>query len=178
MEFRPLEPNDALVIEALFVSVFSESADEQEGGLVGGLAKKLVACTGGRDVYGFAAVKQDRIVGAICFSRLTFDEPLDAFILAPVAVHGGHQRTGIGQSLIAHGLRQMARHGVSFVVTYGDPAFYMKVGFHPLSTDVVQPPYKLSQPEGWLGQSLSHDSLISMHGRCSCVEALDDPTYW
>jgi predicted N-acetyltransferase YhbS len=85
---------------------------------------------------------------------------------------------GIGQALIAHGLQEMEERGVEVVTTYGDPAFYSKVGFHPLSQDVIEAPYELSQPEGWLGQSLSQDAIEPIPGHCSCVKALDDPAYW
>lgn len=178
MEFRPLEPNDASVIEELFLSVFSKSEGEQEGVLISRLAKELIACTDSQDIHGFVDVDREQIVGAIFFSRLTFNRPLDAFILAPVAVHSDHQGEGIGQALIAHGLREMKLQGASFVATYGDPAFYSKVGFHSISKDVIRPPHELSQPEGWLGQLLTDDSLEAIPGRCSCVKALDNPAYW
>lgn len=178
MEFRPIEPGDSTAVEELFISVFSASEGEQEGALVGRLAKELIACADRQDIYGFVAVDRKQIVGAIFFSRLTFDSPHDAFLLAPVAVHRDHQGVGIGKALIAHGLREMAHQGVSFVATYGDPAFYSKAGFHPISKDVIRPPYELSQPEGWLGQSLTDDSPETVFGRCSCVKALDNPVYW
>lgn len=176
--WRPLEPRHSSEIAALFYSVFSESADEDEGILVSRLATDLVICTGSNDVYGFAAVDENQMLGAILFSRLSFDEPFNAFILSPVAVRSANQRSGVGQALITHGLREMTSQGVSYVVTYGDPSFYSKVGFHPLSTEVIQPPYRLSQPEGWLGQSLGGGPLEVKYGRASCVTALDDPAYW
>jgi len=178
MEFRSLGPNDVSMIEELFVSVFSKSEGEREGALIGCLANELIAGTNSQDVLGFVADDWERIVGAIFFSRLTFNRPLEAFILAPVAVHSDHQGEGIGQALIAHGLNELKLKGVSFVATYGDPAFYSKVGFHVISEDAIRPPHKLSQPEGWLGQSLTDDSLETISGHCSCVKALDNPVYW
>ena len=178
MEIRAHKPSDSTAIESLFVSVFSKSEGEQEGVLIGNLAKELIASTGSRDLYGFVAVDEEQIIGAIFFSRLTFERDIDAFILAPVAVHSDHQGMGIGQALITHGLREMKKRGVLFVTTYGDPNFYSKVGFHPLSQDMVEAPLELSQPEGWLGQALTDDQIETIPGRCSCVEALDNPAYW
>ena len=178
MEFRAFESSDASAIKALFVSVFSQSEGEEEAALVGKLAKELMAGTDHRDLYGFVAVDDERIVGAIFFSRLTFEQDIEAFILAPVAVHAEYQGRGIGQELISHGLRELKSRGVRVVTTYGDPAFYSRVGFRPLSRDVIAPPFALSQPEGWLGQSLTDDSLKPIPGRASCVTALDDPAYW
>lgn len=85
---------------------------------------------------------------------------------------------GIGQGLINHDLRELKRRGVEIVTTYGDPSFYSKVGFRPLSQGVIRAPHELTQPEGWLGQSLAGDSINTVLGRCSCVDALDDPAYW
>ena len=109
---------------------------------------------------------------------MTFEADIDVFILAPVAIHTAYQGRGIGQALIAHGLREMKNSGIKVVITYGDPAFYSKVGFHPLSQDMIAAPLALSQPEGWLGQSLTNESLQPIAGRCSCVRALDNPAYW
>lgn len=178
MQFRSHEPADSSAIVELFVSTFTGSEGEAEGKLVGNLVKEMIAGSYGRDMCGFAAVDGEEIVGAIFFSRLVFERDIDVFILSPVAVRGDHQGRGIGQSLIDHGLREMKKRGVKIVTTYGDPAFYSRVGFRPLSRDVIPAPHELSQPEGWLGQSLDGDPIEKIPGPCSCVKALDDPAYW
>ena len=178
MYFRAHKPSDSPAIEGLFVSVFSKSEGEQEGALIGNLVKEMIASTDSRDLYGFVAVDGKQIVGAIFFSQLSFEKDIDVFILAPVAVHSNHQGMGIGQALINHGLREMQKGGVSFVTTYGDPSFYSKVGFRPISQDVIAAPLELSQPEGWLGQSLTDDAIETIPGNCTCVKALDNPSYW
>ena len=63
-------------------------------------------------------------------------------------------------------------------VTYGDPAFYGKVGFAPITEDQVRPPCTLSFPHGWLGQSLTGRPLAPLKGPSRCVAALDKPEYW
>jgi len=178
MDFRAYKPSDSPAIEGLFVSVFSKSEGEQEGALIGNLVKEMIASTDSRDLHGFVAVDGKQIVGAIFFSRLTFEKDIDVFILAPVAVHSDHQGMGIGQALITHGLQEMQKKGVNFVTTYGDPSFYSKVGFHPISQDVIAPPLELSQPEGWLGQPLTDEPIERIPGNCTCVRALDNPAYW
>ena len=181
MDFRAHEPRDASAIEHLFSSVFTEAEGESEGALIGTLAKELLARTDNHDLYGFVAVEQGHIVGAILFSRLRFaDDPASraVFLLAPVAVDSEHQGAGAGQTLITYGLQDLKKKGVEIVVTYGDPAFYSKVGFKPLSPETIPAPVALSQPEGWLGQSLAGDPLVPIAGPCSCVPAFDDPAYW
>ncbi len=178
MEFRSYRQSDSSAIESLFVSVFTQSEGESEGGLIGNLARDLMTGTDRRDLFGFVAVQREKIVGAIFFSRLTFETDIDVFILSPVAVHSDHQGMGIGRTLIAHGLKELKHRGVRVVTTYGDPGFYAKVGFHPLSQDMIKAPLALSQPGGWLGQSLTSDPIMAIPGRCSCVKALDNPVYW
>ena len=178
MEFRTHKPADLSAIQSLFVSVFSQSEGEQEGALIGNLAKELISGTDSGDLYGFVAVEGEQIIGAVFFSRLTFEKDIDVFILAPVAIHTDHQGMGAGQALITHGLREMKKRGVKYVTTYGARGFYSKVGFHPLLQDMIEAPHELSQPEGWLGQSLTDDPIEQIPGRCSCVKALDNPAYW
>ena len=178
MEFRAITPGDAPAVQELFVSVFSQAEGEGEGALVGRLAGDLMAHAGSRDLYGFLAADGDRLLGALFFSRLTFESDVDAFILAPVAVHTGYQGRGIGRALITHGLGQLRRDGVELVTTYGDPAFYSRVGFAPLAQTLIRAPLALSRPEGWLGQSLGGDRIEAIPGPCSCVAPLDNPAYW
>lgn len=178
MEFRHHRPSDSAVLEDLFAAVFTESEGEEEGALIGNLVKEMLSSTDSQDLHGYVATADDQIVGAIFFSRLTFKEKIDAFIMAPVAIHKDYQGKGIGQALIGHGLCDMKDRGVQYVTTYGDPKFYSKVGFHPLSAELVKPPLELSQPGGWLGQSLDDTQTESIDGKCTCVAALDDQRYW
>jgi predicted N-acetyltransferase YhbS len=179
LDFQRLDSVSQAQVEDLFESVFTDSEGPEEGRMIGALARDLMARTPPNDFQGFVATDAGRPVGAIFFTRLTFDDDIDAFILAPVAVETGHQGRGIGQGLIRHGLEALRQHGVRVAVTYGDPAFYSKVGFRPVSVDRITPPFALSQPEGWLAQSLDDTPLESMTlGTCDCVAALRDPAYW
>jgi putative acetyltransferase len=178
LEFRVLTPDDTGAAERLFYRVFTESDGETEGNLVGKLARDMMSADTDADGIGFVATDGEEIIGAIFFSRLTYPTDLDVFILSPVAVQTERQGQGVGQALIRHGLEAMQKRGVQFVTTYGDPAFYSRVGFHPVSPHAIEPPYPLSQPEGWLGQNLGDQSIDAIPGRCSCVAPLADPTYW
>ncbi len=178
MEFRSHTINDLSDIVDLFKSVFTEFEGETEGALIGQLSKELILSTDEQDLYGFVAVDSGKLVGSIFFSRLTFEKGVDVFLLAPVAIHSDYQGKGIGQNLINHGLRELKKRGVRIVTTYGDPAFYSKVGFSPISQEVIAAPLELSQPEGWLGQSLVGDSIESLPGSSSCVKAFNNSVYW
>lgn len=99
-------------------------------------------------------------------------------MLAPVAVSTEHQRKDIGQALINYGLNELKKRSVNVVVTYGDPSFYSKVGFHVLSENVIQAPLSVSMPFGWLGQSLAGEPIPTIIERPVCVKEFNDPVYW
>ncbi|MCA9197411.1 MAG: N-acetyltransferase [Planctomycetales bacterium] len=180
MHFRPVKPSESNAIQQLFVDVFSSSEGEQEGLVLGSFVKRLIETTDHADLFGFVADDGQQVVGAVFFSRLRWDgdDSLNAFILSPMAVRTDRQQTGIGQSLVRHGLDELRNSGVAFVTTYGDPAFYGKVGFQPINPDRIAAPFPLSQPVGWLGQSLTAQPIDSITGNCHCVNALDQQDLW
>lgn len=165
------------VIE-LYTRVFSASEGESEGQNIGELVSSLIATTKPSELIGCVATDNEAIVGCIFFSRIVVPSDQLAFILSPVAVDTKVQGTGIGQQLIVFGLNKLREQNVSLVFTYGDPAYYCKTGFAQISEDIVKAPYPLSQPEGWLGQSLDGGPIDKMRGASQCVEALSNPVYW
>jgi predicted N-acetyltransferase YhbS len=120
----------------------------------------------------------DQILGGIVFSRLSFENGTDAFLLAPVAVRPDVQGRGIGQRLIRFGLEALAQEGVELVLTYGDPGFYTRVGFGPTTAAVIPPPLPLQHPEGWLAQSLTGQEIEPIQGPSCCVAALRQQHFW
>lgn len=178
MQICPAGPGDQAAIVTLFRSVFTDAEGDAEGQVIGGLARDLLTTTASNDRYCFVARDGAAIVGSIILSRIRFASALDAFILAPVAVATARQRRGIGQQLIAFGIGQLALAGVALVITYGDPAFYLKSGFEPVLPSVVPPPHPLQQPQGWLARSLTGNPIRPIQGKSTCVAALDHPRYW
>ena len=178
MRYRSYRPGDASEMKALYARVFSEAEGEEEGALVAGIAMELLEDTAGENLFGYVAAEGDSVAGAVLFSRLRFGTDVNAFLLSPMAVDGAVQGRGVGQALIRHGLNDLRSRGVELVATYGDPAFYARVGFQPLDEATVPPPFALSQPEGWLGRSLTEDAILPVDGPCRCVEAFNDPSMW
>lgn len=163
----------------LFTATFTASEGAEEGVMIGGLARDLMGSTPAEDLYVFTAEVDGAMVGAIIFSRLTYaQDPRAVFVLGPVAVATDHQGQGIGQRLIAHGLAALRDAGVDIAITYGDPGFYSRVGFVPMTEAFAAAPFKLSHPEGWLGQSLTGQALTPLRGPARCVEALGAPVFW
>ena len=178
MKYRQSTEGDRLPVIQLFTSVFSDSEGESEGKIIGRIAQDLFEKTAARDLYSFVADSDGLLVGSAFLSRLTLEQDLSAFLLAPVAVSSDQQGKGIGQALIRHALSVLREQGGKVAITYGDPAFYGKVGFQALSQDTIAAPYELSQPHGWLGQSLVGNALETLSGKCACVEAFRDPALW
>lgn len=178
MNLLMYRPDQANEIAALFTTTFSASEGRVEGDLIGNLAAELMHTTRQGDLYGFVALDQGEIGACIFFSRLTFDSAISAFILSPVAVHPAHQGKGLGQQLINHGIAHLKKEGVELLMTYGDPSFYAKTGFHPVDEATIQAPLNLTAPQGWLGQALIADSITPIEGRPTCVEALNKLEYW
>lgn len=166
-------------IEALFAATFAASEGPDEGAVIGGFVRRLLAGTPLADIRVYQAEKAGVPVGAAVFTRLRFGaDPRVVFILSPMAVATGRQGQGVGQALLRHALAALRAEGVDIAMTYGDPAFYGRVGFAPVTVGVVPPPLPLSMPEGWIGQALDGGVIAPLPGPCTCAEALNDPSLW
>ena len=178
MKFSIWNKSAEAEIQQLFAQTFSDSEGPSEGELVGRLVLELMAETEEKDILGFVAIEDERIVGCIFFTRLLFDAPVDALLLSPVAVHSDYQGKKIGQNLIEFGLGQLQEKGVKLVFTYGDPDFYSRVGFEHVTEALAKAPFELSRPEGWLCQSLDGSVIEALSGRARCAKAFNNSEYW
>jgi predicted N-acetyltransferase YhbS len=179
MEFLTGHKGREAEIIDLVTATFTASEGEEEGTLIGELVRNLLSGAVAKDLFVFTAEEGGAIVGGIVFSRLTYEQDeRTVFVLAPVAVATDHQGKGIGQGLLSHGLAALRRAGVDIVMTYGDPSYYAKVGFMPISEAEAQAPFRLSHPEGWLAQSLTDRTMVPLKGPSRCVDALNDPVFW
>ena len=180
MQYISLTSANKDPIRDLFTETFTHSEGKEEGELIGNLAKQLTQTIDNQTAFCFAAIDNQKIQGVIFFSQLKYPncEP-QVFMLAPVAVRPDNQRKGIGQALISFGLKRLSRQNIDIVITYGDPKFYSKVGFSPISEKTLPAPFPLSMPEGWLAQSLKADSTITpIETKPTCAIPFQNPIYW
>jgi len=96
-------PDEAAIVEALRAN--------------GGVTLSLVAELDGT------------VIGHILFSPVSIDPAGAAIGLAPMAVLPGHQRRGVGGSLVREGLELLRQAGHAAVVVLGHPEYYPRFGF-------------------------------------------------
>ena len=178
MNFEKYKSSSAHEVKKLFTSVFTDSEGQAEGELIGNLAFELQETTEPHDIFGFIARNEKTIIGCIFFTRLGFENKINAFILSPVAIATHYQKQGVGQKLIEFGINYLKKNNVKLLFTYGDPSFYSKVGFKYISESIAKAPLKLTYPEGWLAQSLVSENVEPITGNSTCVSALNNPQYW
>jgi len=178
MNFRPFSPSEIDTIKQLYTDTFSDSEGEKEGIAVGQLSYELLTTTPAEDLHCFVAENNEQLLGAVIFSRMSVAAGQCVYLLSPMAVSTQSQKQGVGQKLIRFGLNALKESGVEAVVTYGDPNYYSKIGFEPVSEQVIKAPFSLSFPHGWLAQPLAGESLPLISETPTCVEALNNAAYW
>lgn len=191
----PQTQNHAPALSAFFAATFTASEGPDEGRLIGELVRNLLTSTPDADIRLFTmenlgeslgenpgedtGENSGRILAAGIFTRLTYPEDRRrVFLLSPMAVATAHQRQGIGQGLLRSALAALKAEGIDCVFTYGDPKYYSRVGFQPMTEDQARAPLPLSLPHGWLGQSLRDAPLQPLCGPSFCVAALARPEFW
>ncbi|RDC74518.1 N-acetyltransferase [Rhodovulum sp. 12E13] len=163
----------------LFATTFTASEGAEEGALIGRLVRDLLDRTPPDELRVFTASDEGALAGAVIFTRLRYaGDARRVVLLSPMAVGPGWQGRGTGQALIRHALDTLRAEGADVALTYGDPAFYGKVGFGPVTEATAPPPQPLSQPEGWMGQALDGGDIAPLTGPATCAAALDDAAYW
>lgn len=178
MKFERFDPSLKQPVVDLFTQVFSDSEGDNEGQMIGELVARLIETTAPDQLIGFVAREEGQLTGCIFFSAVTLPVPGVAFILSPVAVSTSEQGKGIGQALIQWGIDHLKVQDVDLLFTYGDPRYYSKMGFQPISESVVKAPLRLSYPQGWLAQTLKQTEITPIEGEIRCVSALQDQRYW
>ncbi|RBM25550.1 GNAT family N-acetyltransferase [Vibrio tarriae] len=180
MNFSLYKSQQKLEIIDLFQNTFSDSEGSEEGTVIGKLVSDFLSNSLQKDdLFVFVACDDhQRVVGSILFSKLSFPNEENVYLLAPVAVATKWHGQGIEQALIRFGLETLKEKDISHVITYGDIRFYSKVGFTAINEEMIQAPLTLSYPEGWLAQSLTGQAITPISGKPTCLEAIANPVYW
>lgn len=166
-------------IVALFATTFADSDGADEGARIGGLVRDLLADTPAADIRVFRTEEGGQVIGAVVFTRLRYsDDQRRVVLLSPLAVAPARQRRGVGRSLLLHALEALRSEGLEVALTYGDPGYYSRVGFMPITEEQARAPLPLSMPHGWLGRPLGPGPMPLILGASTCVPALDRADIW
>lgn len=112
------------------------------------------------------AEKDHVIVGHILFFPVEIVSGNNSYrsaSLAPMSVHPGFQRQGIGGSLIRYGLQQCKVRGFKSVTVLGHPEYYTKFGFERASKWHIRAPIEVPD-EAFMAIELVKDGLKGVSG--------------
>jgi len=118
----------------------------------------------GSVLHSLVAELESTIVGHILFSRMWINansELVSAVALAPVAVLPEHQRMGIGQRLIEHGLDMLRAEGERIVIVVGHPSYYPRFGFSTETAQLLEAPFPR---EAFMAMELVAGALAHVKG--------------
>jgi putative acetyltransferase len=87
---------------------------------------------------------------------------VSAVALAPMAVLPQHQRKGIGEQLIRHGIDMLRERGEKIILVVGHPDYYPRFGFSADKASALESPFP---PEVFMAIELCPDSLAGIRGR-------------
>ncbi len=157
MNIRPETPADTEAIRRVNVEAFQNHPVSRQ---TEHLIVEELRRAGALEIS-LVAEEDGQVLGHIAFSRATVGgRDLGWRLLGPVAVLPGHQRKGVGSSLVRAGLDELRALGAAGCVLVGDPAYYTRLGFRQcrgLSWPGVPEQYVLclplggEEPEGELG---------------------------
>lgn len=125
LRIRDERDDERPVVRSIVTNAFGQAA---EANLVDALRRP------DPEVISLVAELDGTVVGHILFSPVELD-PANGTVriasLAPLAVNPEHQNRGIGQALVAEGLRRCEERGYHVVVVLGHPEYYARFGFVP-----------------------------------------------
>ncbi len=117
-----------------------------------------------KDLSFVARDDQNAIVGAISFWQIHIGKTgPDAVLLGPLAVLPNHQSTGIGQALMAHGIKVVKHAGHQLILLVGDAPYYIKAGFRQIPDGQVTMPGP-NDPDRLLYLELQDGALATSTG--------------
>lgn len=89
--------------------------------------------------------------------------------LAPMAVLPGHQRQGIGSTLIKEGIARLREQGVEAILVLGHENYYPRFGFNHRLVSQIECPF--TDYQAFMGMELVPGALMGEPGICTYAKA-------
>lgn len=163
------------------LAVHRDAFGVEEGDVIACLVAQMLQDPSAEPSYSFVAEQCEQIVGHVLFTAVLI-EPSDvsAQILAPLAVVGDHQGSGIGTKLVEEAFVTLKSNGVEVVFVLGDPEYYSRFGLVPAGVRGFQAPYPIASEnaDAWMVKELKPRAIDRCAGTVRCCSSLDHPHYW
>ncbi|MEE1802152.1 MULTISPECIES: N-acetyltransferase [unclassified Streptomyces] len=142
MLIRRETPADHAAVRAVTTAAFA--TPERPEPVEAPLLDALRACEDWLPALSLVAVgdrggEEGQVVGHVACTRGRVDGA-PALLLAPLGVHPGHQRRGVGLALVHSVLGAADALGEPLVALLGDPAYYGRYGFRTSTEYGIVPP--------------------------------------
>jgi len=124
------------------------------------------------------AIKDEKVVGHILFSRIHIETPqgdVRILSLAPMAVRPEFQNSGIGSDLVREGLKRCRELGHTIVVVIGHPKYYPRFGFVPARKKGLDLNFPVPD-EAFMVCELDPDALEGITGKVIYPPEFDEAT--
>ena len=156
---------------------------EEQGPVIAKLVDGLLDDETAKPILSLVAVDNGKLIGHILYTKATITQteiPIEARILAPLAVLPDGQKKGVGCDLINEGLKQLKTSGVELVFVLGHPGYYPRCGFVPAGELGFEAPYPIPEEHAaaWMIQALNGDAIGRIKGKVQCAEVLNQPQHW
>lgn len=110
------------------------------------------------------AISHEKVVGHILLTKISIiPHNTVSLALAPMAVMPGHQRQGVGEALIQHGLLKARDLNFSSVIVLGHAEYYPKFGFLPAEKWGIRAPFEVPS-EAFMALELVKGGLANAAG--------------
>lgn len=139
---RQEQPQDYEAIYELVKTAFATA--EHSDGSEQDLVVRLRGSANYIPDLALVATDGPKILGYILFTAITIGSSRSV-APAPLAVHPGYQKSGIGSMLIVEGHKLAVQLGYEFSVLVGSEDYYPRFGYRPASEFGISSPFELPE---------------------------------
>ena len=165
------------------LSIHRIAFGEEKGPVIAKLVDDLFDDETAMPILSLVAIDNGKLIGSILYTKVHITQtemPIEAQILAPLAIHPDQQKQGIGETLINEGLNLLKTAGTELVFVLGHPGYYPRCGFVPAGTLGFEAPYPIpgEHADAWMVQELNGDVIGKTTGKVKCSKVLNEPQHW